>query len=329
VDVRAEPPLSASRALVLGAGGQDGSYLCELLLGRGYDVVGVVPDAAATSPNLAGVAGELSLVDVDLLDLDAVESLLREHAPHELYNLAAPTFVPRSWDEPVATVRFVTVAITVVLEAVRVVDAAVRVFQASSAEVFGNPTEVPQTEATRRAPATPYGAAKAFADLAVDAYRRRYGLHASCGILYNHESPRRPPEFLPRKVARAAAAIARGDERELELGDLDAERDWGYAPDYVDAMWRMLQQDAPGDYVVATGVAHTVEELVATAFAHAGLDWHAHVRVDDSLRRREGLRGLVGDASRARTSLGWTPTVGFEELVGLLVDAELSSEGAT
>ena len=229
-----------------------------------------------------------------------------------------------SWRQPVVTAEFAAVGVTSLLEAVRAVDAGIRVYQASSSEIFGEPAETPQTEATPLSPVTPYGVAKAYGHFIIGSYRRRYGLHASCGILYNHESPRRPVDFLPSKVAHAAASISLGLEHELALGDLTAQRDWGYAGDYVDAMWRMLQTDDAADYVIATGALHTVEELVELAFEHVGLDWRSHVRVDESLLRGQAeLHHLVGDASRARERLGWEPLVGFEDLVRLLVDAAL------
>jgi GDPmannose 4,6-dehydratase len=248
--------------------------------------------------------------------------VLREHEPREVYNLASPSFVPRSWEHPVETAEFAAVGVTSLLEAIRAVDPAIRVYQASSSEIFGEPAVVPQGEGTALAPVTPYGVAKAYGHWIIGAYRRRYGLHGSCGILYNHESPRRPDNFLPSKVAHAVAAIVEGRQRELALGDLDAERDWGYAPDYVHAMWLMLQQDEPGDYVVATGELHSVRELVEIAFAHVGLDWSQHVRVDEDLKRGQAeLHKLVGDASKARERLNWQSSVRFEELVALLVDA--------
>jgi GDPmannose 4,6-dehydratase len=317
--------LSGGRAIVTGAGGQDGSYLAELLLERGYDVVGIVRGHEAEGENLAGVRGRAELAEVDLLDQDALTALLRAKAPHEVYNLASPSFVPMSWQEPVAVAKFAAVGVTALLEAVRAVDPLIRVVQASSSEIFGEPAEAPQSESTPICPVTPYGAAKAFGQFIVGVYRRRYGLHACCAILYNHESPRRPRDFLPSKVAHAAAAISLGLERELTLGDLDAERDWGYAGDYVGAMWRMLQHDEPGDYVIATGELHSVRELTETAFAYVGLDWREHVRVDESLKRGSSERHrVVGDASRARRELDWRPTVGFEQLVQLLVDAARS-----
>jgi GDPmannose 4,6-dehydratase len=293
-----------TRALITGAGGQDGSYLSELLAERGYTVVGIR-------------RGE-----VDVLDVGALGELLREHEPREVYNLASPSFVPLSWDRPVETAEFAAVGVTSLLEAVRAVDPSIRVYQASSSEIFGEPVEVPQTETTPLSPVTPYGVAKAYGHFIVRSYRRRYGLHASCGILYNHESPRRPVDFLPSKVAHAAAAIAAGRQQELVLGDLDAQRDWGFAGDYVEAMWLMLQQDEPGDYVIASGELHSVQELVELAFAHVGLDWREHVRVDESLMRGDAeLHHLVGDSSKARERLLWKPQVHFSELVPLLVDA--------
>jgi GDPmannose 4,6-dehydratase len=310
---------------VTGAGGQDGSYLAELLLDRGHDVLGVVRDVSRRYENLEGIRGRVELVEVDLHGGDSWERLLREHAPTEVYNLAAPSFVPSSWEHPVETAEFAAVGTSVLLEAVRAVDPRIRVCQASSAEIFGDSETVPQTELTRLAPINPYGIAKGYGHFLVGAYRRRYGLHANSAILYNHESPRRPTSFLPSKVAHGVAAIVQGRACELTLGDLDAGRDWGYAPDYVDAMWRMLQQDEPGDYVVATGELHTVGELVESAFTHVGLDWRVHVHADESLKRgRSELRLLVGDASKARTRLGWRPSLTFDELVALLVDAALA-----
>jgi GDPmannose 4,6-dehydratase len=318
-------PSNDRRALVTGIGGQDGSYLAELLLEHGYEVVGILRGAPADYPALAGILDRIEVLEADLLDQSSLSTVLRAGAPREVYNLAAPSFVPRSWDEPVLTAEFAAVGVTSLLEAVRAVDSSIRVYQASSSEIFGEPRETPQHEDTPLAPVTPYGVAKAYGHFIIASYRRRYGLHASCGILYNHESPRRPLDFVPRKVARAAAAISLGLEQELVLGELSARRDWGFAGDYVRAMWLMLQADEPGDYVVASGVSHSVEELVEAAFGHVGLDWRSHVRSDPALQRGAAeLHDLVGDASRARERLGWTPSVGFEELVQLLVDAELA-----
>jgi GDPmannose 4,6-dehydratase len=316
--------LSGPRALITGAAGQDGSYLAESLLERGYHVVGVVRDPSAPYPNLAGVRDRVELVAADLLDQAALGRLLSAQGPTEVYNLASPSFVPRSWEHPVETAEFAAVGVTSLLEAVRAVDDGIRVYQASSSEIFGEPAEVPQSESTPLAPVTPYGVAKAYGHFIVGSYRRRYGLHVSAGILYNHESPRRPETFLPSKVAHGVARIATGGENELLLGDLDAQRDWGYACDFVEAMRLMVQQDEPGDYVVATGELHSVRELVEVAFAHVGLDWRDHVRADDSLKRGQAeLHHLVGDAWKARERLGWKPTVTFGELVALLVDAAL------
>ena len=310
------------KALITGIGGQDGSYLAELLLERGYDVVGIVPQLETPYENLAGVRDRVELLQTDVLDEAALSRVLREHAPREVYNLASPSFVPRSWEEPVRTAEFAAVGVTALLEAIRAVDPSTRMYQASSSEIFGEPTEVPQNEDTRLSPVTPYGVAKAYGHFIIHSYRRRYGLHASCGILYNHESPRRPVNFVPSKVAHAAAAIALGLERKLSIGDMRAQRDWGYAGDYVDAMWRVVQQDEPGDFVIASGVLHSVENLVELAFAHVGLDWHEHVEVDASLLRGTAeLHDLVGDATKARRELDWEPRLGFEDLVRLLVDA--------
>ena len=313
------------RALVTGVGGQDGSLLAELLLGEGYEVFGVVRRGSTDYPNLAAVRDRVELIGCDLLDGRALEDTLRDVRPNELYNLASVSFVPASWDEPVLTAEFAAVGVTTVLEAIRKVDPEIRFYQASSSEIFGDPREVPQTERTPLEPVTPYGVAKAYAHFIVHSYRRRYDLHASSGILYNHESPRRPLDFLPRKVSHAAARIAEGLQGELWLGDLDARRDWGYAGDYVRAMWLMLQQPDGDDYVIASGAAHSVEELVACAFDHVGLDWREYVQIDQSLRRGKAqLRDLVGDPSKAHERLGWEPEVDFEGLVRLLVDADLS-----
>jgi GDPmannose 4,6-dehydratase len=306
-----------SRAIVTGVGGQDGSYLAELLLDRGYEVVGLVRDVSVGYSNLARIRDRIELAAADLLDEAGLAALLREHRPTEVYNLASPSFVPRSWDKPVETAEFAAVGVTSLLEAVRTVDDAIRVYQASSSEIFGEPAERPQTERTPLAPVTPYGVAKAYGHFIVGSYRRRYGMHASCGILYNHESPRRPETFLPSKVAHAAAR-----REPVSLGDLDAQRDWGYAKDYVEVMWRMLQQPEPADYVIATGELHSVAQLAEIAYAHVDLDWRENVQVDESLKRGAAeLHHLVGDPSKARERLGWAPSVSFEELVGLLVDA--------
>ena len=315
-----------SRAFITGIGGQDGVLLAELLLTKGYEVFGTVRDpAAAPGEGLLRLGDRVSVVAADLLDRAQLEEVLAELEPDEIYNLAAPSFVPRSWDEPVATAEFAAVGATSLLEAVRVVHPSARVYQASSSEIFGVPSETPQSESTPLQPLTPYGVAKAYAHFIAGSYRHQYGMFTACGILYNHESPLRPVHFLPRKVANAVAAIARGQQTELVLGDLSARRDWGYAGDYVRSMWLMLNADEPGDYVIASGETHSVEELVAEAFAVVDLDWHEHVRVDERfVRGRAELHDLVGDSTRARTSLGWKPEVDFASLVKLLVEADLA-----
>jgi GDPmannose 4,6-dehydratase len=312
------------RALITGIGGQDGSFLAGLLLDRGYEVFGTVRDQSGDYPNLDPIRDQITLVVADLLDQESLEQMLEAHAPDEVYNLAAPSFVPRSWQEPVRTAEFAAVGATAMLDAIRLALPETRFYQASSSEIFGEPRETPQNETTPLSPVTPYGVAKAYAHFIVGSYRRRYGLYACSGVLYNHESPRRPLEFVPRKVAHGAARIALGLDHELVLGDLDARRDWGYAGDYVQAMWLMLQQDEPRDYVIASGVPHSVRELVVIAFERAGLDWEDFVQVDESLKRGTAeLHDLVGDASQAREQLGWAPSVDFEQLVQLLTDHEL------
>ena len=318
--------MATPRAFITGVGGQDGSLLAALLLDNGYEVVGVVRrDPAAYADALAPLEDRLELVEADLLDHGSLVAALRATRPKEVYNLAAPSFVPRSWDEPILTAEFAAVGATAMLEAIREVDPGIRFYQASSSEIFGEPRETPQTEDTPLGPLTPYGVAKAYAHFIAGSYRRRYGMFTSCGILYNHESPLRPVDFLPRKVARAAAAISLGLERELVLGDLSARRDWGYAGDYVRAMWLMLQHDEPGDYVVATGVSHSVEDLVACAFDAVSLEWRDHVRTDPSLFRGAAeLHDLVGDASKARRVLGWEPEVTLERLLAMMVEADVA-----
>jgi GDPmannose 4,6-dehydratase len=311
------------RALITGVGGQDGSLLAELLLDNGYEVAGLVRPGAAAYENLAGSEDRIELLEADLLNQTSLAQALRTAKPEEVYNLAAPSFVPATWDEPVHTAEFAAVGATSLLEAIRLVDPGIRFYQASSSEIFGDPAEMPQTEETPLAPVTPYGVAKAYAHFSARSYRHRYGLYACSGILYNHESPRRPLQFLPRKVAHGAAAISLGLEQELVLGDLDARRDWGYAGDYVRAMWLMLQQDEAEDYVVASGESHSVRELVQIAFAHVGLDWQQHVRVDPALQRGAAeLHRLVGNPAKARERLGWHAEMDFTQLVHLLVDAD-------
>ena len=314
------------RALIIGIAGQDGSLLAELLLGEGYEVFGVVRQPASTRfENLEQIRGRIELLQADVLDELSLVDVLSSTQPHEVYNLASPSFVPMSWRQPVLTAEFAAVGVTALLESIRRVDGSIRFYQASSSEIFGVPREVPQNEDTPLSPVTPYGAAKAYGHFMTRTYRRQYGLHASSGILYNHESPRRPLDFVTRKISAAAAAISLELESEVHLGDLDARRDWGYAGDYVRAMWLVLQQNEADDYVIATGETHSVRELAECAFSHVGLDWREHVRVDDSLRRGKAeLYDLVGDASRAHERLGWRPEVDFEGLVQLLVDADVA-----
>jgi GDPmannose 4,6-dehydratase len=317
--------VDARRALVTGIAGQDGSLLAELLLEQGYEVFGIVrrPTSEAFE-NLEPVRNRIELVQADLLDELSLVDALKTTRPHEVYNLASPSFVPMSWRQPVLTAEFAAVGVTALLESIRLVDSGIRFYQASSSEIFGEPREVPQTEETALAPVTPYGVAKAYGHLIVRSYRKRYGLFVCSGILFNHESPRRPLDFVTRKVSRAAAAISLGLQAELWLGDLDARRDWGYAGDYVRAMWLMLQQDDAEDYVISSGVAHSVRELVELAFGHVGLDWEQYVHIDESLVRGTAeLHDLVGDSSKAREQLGWQPTLDFDGLVRLLVDADL------
>ena len=318
------------RALIIGIAGQDGSFLAELLLAEGYDVFGVVRQpVSGRFDNLTAIRDRVELLQADVLSELSLVDVITSCRPHEVYNLASPSFVPMSWRQPVLTAEFAAVGCTALLEAIRRVDTEIRFYQASSSEIFGEPREVPQTEVTPLAPVTPYGVAKAYAHFITLSYRRRYGLHASSGILYNHESSRRPLDFVTRKISRAAAAISLGLEHEVALGDLDSRRDWGYAGDYVRAMWLMLQRDAPADYVIATGESNSVRDLVELAFGYVDLDWTQHVRTDETLvRGKAELHHLVGDARKAREELGWSPTVDFEELVHMLVDADLERLGS-
>ena len=268
--------------------------------------------------------GERKHLTADVLDELSLVDVLSSCRPHEVYNLASPSFVPMSWRQPVLTAEFAAVGCTALLEAIRRVDDGIRFYQASSSEIFGEPREVPQTEATPLSPVTPYGVAKAYAHFITLSYRRRYGLHASSGILYNHESPRRPLDFVTRKISHAAAAISLGLESSVSLGDLDARRDWGYAGDFVRAMRAMLLRDEPDDYVVATGVAHSVRDFVRAAFTAAGIDdWEQRVTIDPRFARPVDAPEMRGDASRAREVLGWAPTVGFEEIVARMVENDL------
>ncbi len=317
-------------ALVTGIAGQDGSYLAELLLAKGYRVVGV---RRPTNPDLGRIAHILDRVElreVDLMDEAQLIGLLEGVRPAEVYNLAGHSFVPTSWDAPDSTVVTTGVGALRLLEAIRIVDRSIRFYQASSSELFGNPRESPQSEATPPNPRNPYGAAKTFAHFSVVNAREHHHLFAVSGILYNHESPRRGPEFLTRKVTDAAARISLGLADSLSIGNLDAQRDWGFAGDYVDAMWRMLQEDEPSDFVVATGVLHTVRDVCEIAFRRVKLDAEQYLVVDPAFARPPESVPLVGDPSKARRQLGWEPTVPFEALIEMMVDADLARyrEGA-
>jgi GDPmannose 4,6-dehydratase len=314
----------ARRALVTGIGGQDGSYLAELLLGHGYDVFGTVLGSPESYLTLEPIRDRITFLELDLTDGEAVAAAIREVRPDETYHLASVSFVPASWEDPVGTSTFAAAAPSALLNALGRERPEGRFLNAASGEIFGTPEHVPQSERTPVAPITPYGAGKAFAHFLTGAFRRHYGLHACSAILFNHESPRRPEQFVTRKVSRGAAAISLGLEQELQLGDLSARRDWGFAGDYVRAMWTILQADEPDDYVVATGEAHSVEEFVAAAFEHVGLDWREHVRFDESFARgASDSPALVGDPTKISERLGWEPEVRFEELVKMLVDADV------
>ncbi len=311
-------------ALITGITGQDGSYLAELLMDKGYEVWGVVRRASTESyERIEHLRDRLRFVQADLLDQPSLVAALQEARPGEVYNLAAQSFVPTSWTQPVLTAEFTAVGVTRLLEAIRQVDPSIRFYQASSSEMFGRVLETPQRETTPFYPRSPYGVAKVYGHYITVNYRESYGLFACSGILFNHESPRRGLEFVTRKVTHGVARIKLGLDDHLTLGNLDARRDWGFAGDYVEAMWRMLQQDEPDDYVVATGVTNTVGRLVELAFEHAGLDPDDHVRTDPALIRPAEVDLLVGDASKARERLGWSPSVDFEGLVRMMVDADL------
>jgi GDPmannose 4,6-dehydratase len=312
-------------ALITGVTGQDGSYLAELLLEKGYRVFGMVRRSSTESfERLTAVRDRLEIHQADLLDQASIVRVLEATRPDEVYNLAAQSFVPTSWAQPVLTAQFDAVGVTRVLEAIRHVNPKIRFYQASSSEMFGKVLEVPQRETTPFYPRSPYGVAKVYGHYITVNYRESYGLYACSGILFNHESPRRGLEFVTRKVSDGVARIKLGLTGELALGNLDARRDWGFAGDYVRAMWLMLQQDEPDDFVVASGENHSVADLVEAAFAHVGLDARRYVRADPTLFRPAEVEQLVGDASKARTRLGWEPTVSFRELVGMMVDADIA-----
>ena len=313
------------RAIITGITGQDGSYLAELLLSKGYEVTGVVRRSSA--PNywrIEHLLDRITLRPADLLDQLSLLRLIQEVRPHEFYNLAAMSFVPASWDQPLLTGDFNAMGVTRLLEAVRQVDSGIKIYQASSSEMYGRVREVPQTELTPFYPRSPYGVSKVFGHYITVNYRESYGLFAVSGILFNHESPRRGLEFVTRKVSDGVARIKLGMATHLALGNLDASRDWGYAGDYVQAMWMMLQQPQADDYVIATGKTHSVRDLVEVAFGHAGLEWQKYVRIDSALLRPAEVDHLIGDASKAKQVLGWRPEISFEHLIQMMVDEDLA-----
>jgi GDPmannose 4,6-dehydratase len=312
-------------ALITGITGQDGSYLAELLLSKGYDVVGAHRrSSTVTFERIAHFADKITLVAADLLDESSLIRVLRDHQPSEVYNLAAQSFVMTSWAQPVLTGEVTALGVIRLLDAILMVDPSIRFYQASSSEMFGKVVESPQSEHTPFYPRSPYGVAKVYGHWATVNYRESYQLHASSGILFNHESPRRGLEFVTRKITNAVARIKLGLDDHVSLGNLDSQRDWGYAPDYVRAMWLMLQQPGPADYVIATGETHSVREFCEIAFGHVGLDWERHVRVEDRYFRPAEVDLLIGDATRAHEVLGWKPEVSFEDLVRMMVDADLA-----
>jgi GDPmannose 4,6-dehydratase len=320
----AQPVSEPRRALITGITGQDGSYLADLLLEKGYEVHGMVRRSSTeTFQRLTHIRDDITLHTGDLLDQRSLTDVLRETTPHEIYNLAAMSFVAASWNQPVLTAEFTGTGVTRLLEAMREVTPEARFYQASSSEMFGKVREVPQNENTPFYPRSPYGVAKAYGHFITVNYRESYDLFACSGICFNHESDRRGLEFVTRKVTHGAAAIKLGLQTELSLGNLDAERDWGYAKDFVEAMWLMLQQDEPEDYVIATNKAHSVRELVGIAFARVGVNPDDHVRIDPQYYRPAEVDHLIGDYSKAKDKLGWEPRTSFEELVNLMVDADL------
>jgi len=316
---------SPKTALITGITGQDGSYLAEFLLGEGYRVVGMTRrPKGEVDDRIEHMVGKIELVEGDLLDEASLVAALQATRPQEVYNLGAQSRVPMSWSQPVLTGEFTGLGVTRLLEAVRQVDPGIRYYQASSSEMFGRVREEPQTELTPFDPRSPYGAAKVYGHFLTVNYRETYGLFAVSGILFNHESPRRGLEFVTRKVSDGAARVALGLAPKLPMGNLDSERDWGFAGDYVRAMWLMLQHDEPTDFVIASGVAHSVRELCRIAFARVGLDYERHVTNDPAMYRPADVHNLRGDATKARTVLGWEPSIDFEGLIHMMVDADLA-----
>ena len=318
--------MSKKRALITGITGQDGSYLAEFLISQGYEVLGMVRRTSTVNfDRIRHFQDDVTIVQGDLLDQVSLLDILREYRPQEVYNLAAQSFVPTSWKQPVLTGEFTALGVTRILDAIRMVDPEIRFYQASSSEMFGKVREVPQRETTPFYPRSPYGVAKVYGHWITVNYRESYNLFACSGILFNHESPRRGLEFVTHKVTYGVARIHLGLADELRLGNLEARRDWGYAGDYVEAMWMMLQQDEPDDYVIATGRTHSVQELCEVAFGYLDLDWRQYVVSDPQFFRPAEVDLLVGDASKAQAKLGWEPSVSFEELIRLMVDADLKA----
>jgi len=318
------PEMAMPKALITGVTGQDGSYLAELLLQKGYDVTGVVRRTSHHSyERIEPLLDSIRVVTADLLDQHSLTEVMREIKPDEVYNLAAQSYVPTSFSQPVLTGEFTALGVTRILEAVRLGHPEAKFYQASSSEMFGKVQETPQRETTRLYPRSPYGVAKVYGHWITVNYRESYGLYAVSGILFNHESPRRGIEFVTRKISDGVARIKLGLATQLKLGNLDAKRDWGFAGDYVEAMWRMLQRPEPRDYVIGTGVTHSVRELVELAFEHVGLDWREHVVIDQAHLRPAEVDLLIADPSKAKAELGWEPTVSFAELVRMMVDADL------
>ena len=316
--------MSQKRAVITGITGQDGSYLAELLLEKGYEVFGLVRRSSTVNFERIGhLQDQIELISGDLLDQKSLVSALQAARPQEVYNLGAQSFVPVSWEQPMLTGEVTGLGVTRILEAIRACDENIRFYQASTSELFGKAQETPQNEQTAFYPRSPYGVSKLYAHWITINYRESYGLFACTGILFNHESPRRGREFVTRKITHGVARIKCGLDQQLRLGNLDARRDWGHASDFVRAMWMMLQQDAPDDYVIATGASRTIGEFCEVAFAHAGLDWRQYVVVDERFLRPAEVHTLLGDAAKAREKLGWEPEVGFEEMVQQMVDSDL------
>jgi len=312
------------KALITGITGQDGSYLAELLLSKGYQVYGMVRRSSTENfERIEHLRDKINLRQADLLDQLSIINLISETRPDEIYNLAAQSFVPTSWEQPLLTAEFTALGVCRILEAIRLVDRRIKYYQASSSEMFGKVLEVPQTEKTPFHPRSPYGVSKVYGHFLTINYRESYDLYACSGILFNHESPRRGLEFITRKISYGVARIKLGLDKEMRLGNLDAERDWGYAGDYVDAIWRMLQQEKADDFVIATGIKHSVRKLAQLAFEQVGLDYNDFIVIDKAFLRPAEVDHLLGDATKAQTQLGWMPKVSFEELIRMMVEADL------